>query len=179
MKKTRLTLIPLVIVLAIFTLPAYTQSKESEKLKSQIEKMNDKMVKAIKADDHEILSNMYVEDVYSLPSYSPMTNTKQAMIDHEMKNQEAGYKMVSMKFDVVEVIPAGDYAIEIGKYNVSMQVPMMEEPMNDKGKYITVWEKQKDGSLKIKAETWNTDANPWMDGMGHDNDGGHMDGREK
>jgi hypothetical protein len=31
----------------------------------------------------------------------------------------------------------------------------------DNGKYITIWEMQKDGSIKIKVETWNTDHNPW------------------
>jgi ketosteroid isomerase-like protein len=177
MKKTALTLLTLVFVFGMMVTPSFSQSKEALKLKAQIEKINDKMVKAIKADDHETLSNMYVDDVYSMPSYAPMTTTKQAMIDREMKNQEAGYKMISMKFDVVEVIPAGEYVVEIGKYDVSMQVPMMEEPMNDKGKYITVWEKQKDGSLKIRVETWNTDMNPWMNEMEHE--GNKMDGRDK
>ena len=31
----------------------------------------------------------------------------------------------------------------------------------DNGKYVTVYEIQKDGSLKVKIETWNTDTNPW------------------
>jgi hypothetical protein len=26
---------------------------------------------------------------------------------------------------------------------------------------MTIWEEQKDGSLKIKIETWNTDNDPW------------------
>jgi ketosteroid isomerase-like protein len=34
--------------------------------------------------------------------------------------------------------------------------------MEDTGKYLTLWEKQADGSLKIKVETWNTDKNPMM-----------------
>jgi ketosteroid isomerase-like protein len=32
--------------------------------------------------------------------------------------------------------------------------------MDDHGKYLTIWEKQKDGSLKIKIETWNSDVDP-------------------
>jgi hypothetical protein len=28
---------------------------------------------------------------------------------------------------------------------------------------MTIWEKQNDGSLKIKVETWNTDTNPWAE----------------
>ncbi len=26
---------------------------------------------------------------------------------------------------------------------------------------MNVWEKQDDGSMKIKADIWNTDMNPW------------------
>jgi hypothetical protein len=39
-------------------------------------------------------------------------------------------------------------------------MPGMEKPMDDRGKYLTIWEKQKDGSLKVKIETWNSDINP-------------------
>ena len=39
-------------------------------------------------------------------------------------------------------------------------MPGMEKPMDDHGKYLTIWEKQKDGSLKTKIEIWNSDVNP-------------------
>jgi hypothetical protein len=37
-------------------------------------------------------------------------------------------------------------------------MPGMDKPMDDHGKYLTVWEKQKDGSLKVKIEIWNSDV---------------------
>jgi ketosteroid isomerase-like protein len=153
----------MVIALSIFSLSIFAQVGSADKLKSKIEKMNEKMVKAIQDDDHETLASMYTDDVYSMPSYAPMTMGKEKMIEEARKNEEAGFKMLDMKFDIVEVIPAGNYAIEIGKYDIEMKAPMMDEPMNDKGKYVTVWEIMKDGSMKIKVETWNTDMNPWME----------------
>jgi ketosteroid isomerase-like protein len=39
-------------------------------------------------------------------------------------------------------------------------MPGMDKPMDDHGKYLTIWEKQKDGSLKVKVETWNSDVQP-------------------
>ena len=39
-------------------------------------------------------------------------------------------------------------------------MPNMDKPMDDHGKYVTIWEKQKDWSLKIKVETWNSDVDP-------------------
>jgi ketosteroid isomerase-like protein len=160
MKKNYLIAFVVVLAVSIGSTTLFGQSEKADKLKAKIEKMNAKMIKAMHADDHETLSAMYVDDVYSMPSYSPMVIGKQKMIEREKENQEAGFKMLDMKFDVVDVIPAGNYAIEIGKYEVTMKMPQMEGPMNDKGKYVTVWEEQKDGSLKIKVETWNSDVNP-------------------
>jgi hypothetical protein len=28
---------------------------------------------------------------------------------------------------------------------------------------MNIWEVQDDGSMKLKAETWNTDVNPWQE----------------
>ncbi|NJK85592.1 MAG: hypothetical protein HC906_06145 [Bacteroidales bacterium] len=54
---------------------------------------------------------------------------------------------------------------EIGTYEIKLTVPGMENEVQDNGKYLTIWEQQNDGSLKIKTEIWNTDTNP-MDNMG-------------
>jgi ketosteroid isomerase-like protein len=40
-----------------------------------------------------------------------------------------------------------------------MNIPGMPNDFEDQGKYLTIWEKQSDGSLKIKVEMWNTDVN--------------------
>lgn len=42
----------------------------------------------------------------------------------------------------------------------AISMPNMDKPMEDHGKYLTIWEKQKDGSLKMKVETWNSDVDP-------------------
>ncbi|MBT8381175.1 MAG: hypothetical protein KJO59_02320, partial [Ignavibacteria bacterium] len=55
------------------------------------------------------------------------------------------------------------YYVEIGTYTINMQIPGMDMPWPDHGKYMNLWEVQADGSYKIKADTWNTDTNPWMD----------------
>jgi len=31
------------------------------------------------------------------------------------------------------------------------------KPINDRGKYLEVWEKQADGNWKCAADTWNSD----------------------
>ncbi|MDZ7740833.1 MAG: hypothetical protein U5Q03_03560 [Bacteroidota bacterium] len=66
----------------------------------------------------------------------------------------------SFNTETLEVFAGGNLIVEIGKYDLTLEMPMMLQPIKDHGKYLTVWEMQKDGSLKIKIETWNTDVNP-------------------
>jgi hypothetical protein len=42
----------------------------------------------------------------------------------------------------------------------------MPGEIEDAGKYLTIYERDADGALKIKVETWNTDVNPMMMGGG-------------
>ena len=65
-----------------------------------------------------------------------------------------------MNLSSEEVYPDKMYVTEVGHYVVKMQVPGIPEPVTDSGKYVTIWERQKDGSLKIFIDTWNTDTNP-------------------
>lgn len=170
MKKSTLSILSLILLFGILSTPAFSQSKKADKYKEMIRGINEKLATAIVEDDHEYIISMYVDDVISLPSYTPMIRGKEALIEHEKKNHEAGFKMQEMRFEVVDVMLAGGHVIEIGKYFVTMEMPMSEEPMKDYGKYVTVWEIQDDGSLKIKLETWNTDTNPWMMSEGKEKD---------
>ena len=36
----------------------------------------------------------------------------------------------------------------------------MNKEINDHGKYLIVWQKQTDGSWKIKVDTFNSDVDP-------------------
>jgi hypothetical protein len=47
--------------------------------------------------------------------------------------------------------------IEIGNFKIELDMPGMPG-IKDQGKYMTVYVRE-GGSLKIKAETWNTDMN--------------------
>jgi ketosteroid isomerase-like protein len=81
--------------------------------------------------------------------------------------KKSGMKFNSFEPTTLKVLVNGNWITEIGTYKISMSIPGMDKPMDDQGKYLTVWERQKDGALKIKIETWNTDVNPMtmMSGM--------------
>jgi ketosteroid isomerase-like protein len=43
-----------------------------------------------------------------------------------------------------------------GTYELTMN-DASGKPMNDRGKYLEVWEKQTDGNWKCRADMWNSD----------------------
>lgn len=149
----------MLLVSTIFCFQLFAQ-KDIDKLKSEIESINAKLVKANIAGDLETIASFYTDDIIHMPNYAPMVKGKEIVIEKEKETWEAGFKMLSMNLNIVDVMACKDLVIEIGEYALSLTIPEMEMPVADKGKYVTVWERQKDGSLKIKIETWNTDVNP-------------------
>jgi uncharacterized protein (TIGR02246 family) len=129
-------------------------------MKEKFQNMSEKMAKAMLASDYDTMFSMYTDDAYSLPSYSPMIKGKKAMMKQAEEEAKAGLKMKEFALTTVDVFGNKDQMIQIGNYTLSIVLPGMTSPINDKGKYLTVWHKQADGSWKIKAETWNSDTNP-------------------
>lgn len=52
----------------------------------------------------------------------------------------------------------GDMVYSQGTYVMTMTDPKTKKPMTDKGKYLTVYMKQPDGSWKAIADTFNSDS---------------------
>lgn len=124
----------------------------------QIEDLNKEMVQAMLSGDTEKTLDMYAEDAISLPSYEPLLQGKSQIKESIEKMKQSGAKITSFAPVIVKVIPEGNLVTEIGTYTMTVSVPG-DQVISDKGKYLTIWEKQGDGSLKIKVETWNSDQN--------------------
>ncbi|MEO8457412.1 MAG: hypothetical protein ABI559_06325 [Chloroflexota bacterium] len=52
---------------------------------------------------------------------------------------------------------AGDLSVEIGRVTVTIQPPGAPATIVQNGKSVVVWRRQKDGTLKIAVDTFNTD----------------------
>ena len=133
-------------------------------LKEKVQKMNDEMAKMMVSGDMSSVWPSYSDDVISMPSYEPMLKGIDACKESSKKMMESGMKMTAFKSTVTDILASGDYVVDIGTYEITMDnIPGMEGSWSDHGKYMTIWEMQKDGSLKVKVETWNTDVNPWAE----------------
>ncbi len=153
-----------------------TQAQDMADLKAKVQKMNDEYSKMMMSGDMDAIWGDYTKDVISMPSYEPMLKGLDAVKESSKKMMESGMKITAFKSKVTDVMKYGDLVVDIGTYEITMDIPGMPEPMNDHGKYMTLWEMQSDGSMKVKVETWNTDTNPWMEMQGMND---HEDGMGK
>ena len=55
-----------------------------------------------------------------------------------------------------EVAMSGDLGYSMGSYELSVN-DSTGKPMTDRGKYMTVWKKQQDGSWKAAVDMFNSD----------------------
>lgn len=155
----------IVVFSLLFSFSFAVAQNQVAEAKKYIEEINNKMESDMLEGNVDGMSEYYAEDVISLPSYEPMKKGRDKMMQDARKMHKEGYKFNSVQFKTVEVFGSGNHVYEIGEYDMSMVMPEMPQPMEDQGKYLTVWEKQSDGNWKVVAEMWNTNKNPW----GNDN----------
>jgi len=141
------------LVLASCSAPA----PDVTKVRQEVEVLCEKNAKDMVAGVMDTTMNQYLDDAISMPNNGPMLRGKAAIKSYYAQMMAMGMKFSAVKFTVVDVAVGGPYVHEIGTYVMSFQVPGMPD-FTDQGKYLTVYERAADGSLKIKAETWNTDT---------------------
>jgi ketosteroid isomerase-like protein len=54
------------------------------------------------------------------------------------------------------VAQSADIAYSYGTYKLNFSGPA-GNPTEDRGKYLEIWKKQKDGTWKCAVDTWNSD----------------------
>ena len=162
MKKSMLTVCLLVAAMLTGNL-LFSQS--DAEYKAKIESLNKEMVKNMLEGNTEKLLSVYTQDAISLPGNEPMHQGLSEIRKASEEMAKSGVKFNSFEPTILKVVSSGNLITEIGTYKVNLTVPEVSSPVDDHGKYLTIWEKQKDGSLKVKVEMWNSDKAP-MGSMG-------------
>ena len=159
MKNSKFKSACILVAFALVTMNTFSQTPAD--VKSKIEKMNKDMAQSMVEGNSDKSLSYYAPDAISMPSYSKMVEGIAAIKQSNMDMMKSGNKITSCEFTTYKVVSCNDMYTEIGTYKIGMTMAGMDSPMNDVGKYLTIWEKQKDGTYKIKVEIWNSDNNPW------------------
>jgi ketosteroid isomerase-like protein len=112
--------------------------------------------KAAAAKDVEQTIGYYSDDAIVLPPNATSAATKEA-IRNVWKDMFASPSLViSWQPTRVQVGKSGEMAWVRGTYELTMN-DASGKPIDDRGKYLEVWEKQTDGNWKCAAGMWNSD----------------------
>ncbi len=153
----------LLILFAVLFVTSLSIAQDLAELREKVQAMNDEYAQLMVTGDADKMFSYYAEDVISMPSYEPMVRGLDAMKKSYEQMSQSGMKISAFETKVTDLMKYGDLVVDIGTYEITMSIPGMDQPWTDNGKYMTLWEMQDDGSMKVKVETWNTDVNPWME----------------
>ena len=127
-------------------------------VRQAIEQSNAKFADAVKQGDSVGMAANYADDAVMMMGGMPALRGR-SEIAKAVTGMFQSMKGGDVKLTTSQVDVGGDYAIETGSYEMTT-TPPGGKPMTEKGKYITVWKKQPDGSWKIYRDIANTDAPP-------------------
>ncbi len=126
----------------------------------EIKEIGDKLAKAIVENDIDLLLSLYAEDAISLPNNGPRLDGVKALRKKHMEMADAGTTITSFESVPTDVWEAGSQVIEIGNYEFTLEMRSKARPIKERGKYLTIYERDVEGDLKIKVEIRNTDIDP-------------------
>ena len=154
-------LLSMFMILFVFSgLNLLAQNDKPTDLKINLEKTFNKFRQALLDGDYNTIASVYTDDAVSLPSYQPIWRGKDEILAGNKEIFKSGTKFQSFTAKTVDVFSSGDIAYLVGTYEISITMPNNTTAMNDHGKFLNVYQKQSDGSWKVKADTWNSDVNP-------------------
>ena len=106
------------------------------------------------AKDLDKFMSFWADGARSLPPNLPAPEGRDAI-----RKVFAGFMAlpgISISWEVSKAEVSGDLGYTVGTYKMSFNDPK-GKPVNDRGKYLTVWKRQTGGGWKVIADTFNTD----------------------
>ena len=138
---------------------------EAMSARAEIERLTEKFAKAVTGKDFAALGPFYEDRARFLPPGAPMVEGPVAIQAAQRKIIEQGLQSLTLCAD--DIIEAGDLIIEIGRIAVTIRprgirlllaMIMGKRTFTIRGKSVVIWRRQKDDSLKIAVDTFNSDG---------------------
>jgi uncharacterized protein (TIGR02246 family) len=120
-----------------------------------IDRLRDRHVAALNAGDADAWVDCFTDDGVQMPPHFATNAGKSAVRGWSQGFLNLFDCWFSLSVDEVRV--AADWAFERGRYTITLTPKAGGGPVDDSGKYITVYQRQSDGSWKIARDIWNSD----------------------
>lgn len=149
-------LIPFLVVLTIVACakPAETPQPppvDAAAMKDSIQAREREWSAAFKAGDAAAIANLYTEDGGSIQPAGDWWRGR-AAITQGMKTQLDTINVTTREDITEEVIPAGDYIVEVGHYTMSATSKKGNKPVTSAGRYMVLWRRDADGQWRLHRD---------------------------
>jgi uncharacterized protein (TIGR02246 family) len=114
---------------------------------------NKRFMAAVRAADSATMPSLYTDDAIILPPNGEAVSGADAIARYWQAFAELG--ITDARPVTLEVIPMGDYALEVGETTVYGE----NGALVDRGKIMVLW-KNDDGVWKMHRDTWNSSVPP-------------------
>ena len=114
-------------------------------------------VQAFNSKDPDKAVSFYSDDATLLVPNEPVVSGKQAVKQALMPLLTDPNFHIQFEAARAEVAQSGELAYTQGAYTMTLTDPGSKKTATDKGKYLTVFKKQTDGSWKAVQDTFNSD----------------------
>jgi ketosteroid isomerase-like protein len=135
------------------------KTTDTQPVEQVLRELDAKWAKAAASKDVEQTIAFYSDDAIVLPPNAATATTKEAIRNSWKEMLASPGFIISWQPTRVRVGKAGEMGWVSGTYQATMN-DANGKPVNDRGKYLEVWEKQHDGTWKCRADTWNSDLPP-------------------
>ena len=124
-----------------------------EKVSQAVENGNRMFSEGIRKGESAVVGALYTEDALLMPPNFERIRGRSGTQDFWGGAIKMGVKEAILTTE--ELIDLGDMVHEVGNYALKIQ-PEGQSAFEDKGKYVVLWKKMPDGSLKLHRDIWNS-----------------------
>jgi ketosteroid isomerase-like protein len=115
---------------------------------------NERFMKAVREADIATFPSLYTRDATILPPGGDAVTGADEITKFWQAFSELG--ITEARPVTLEVIPMGEYALEVGETTVYGQ----DGALVDRGKIMVLWKMDEDGVWKYHRDTWNSSIPP-------------------
>lgn len=130
---------------------AASTTQDVERVRRFIDAGNARWIEAQKSADAKSLATLFAEDGVQFAPQGAVTRGRKRIEEQTAARMLRTGAAIDYTIKTVEIWLVDDLAYETGKYTLKFQ-PKNKLAIEDAGKYVTIWQRQPDGSWKIHAD---------------------------
>src|SRR6478609_931714 len=132
------------------------KSSSTQSVEQLLRSLDGDWAKTAAGKDVEQTVAYYSDDAIVFPPNATSAATKEAVRNVWKEMFASPGLVITWQPTTVQLAKSGDMGWVSGTYELTMN-DASGKPIDDRGKYLEVWEKQIDGNWKCRADMWNSD----------------------